>query len=430
MVDALPETQNRPFDKSLPTGEGLTFMMSSRDRSRKSTPLDSNNETDPATLRFWSNVNSSASGWSDRHVLRHLTLPVANTLFLNGSRSTLFEDVWRITFRSSGSVIDHLDRRSLKSYDVLLHCHPESFIRGGYAPLRALTTPRKVIRSMGNVLAEIEIDGQAAPASRELEKAVTDYLGANPARGPEPLLVYALIQPGATSSTATSDLNKDGSRRSSVLTRMWKDAILFKVTGGGGGWGKKQGLLSLETAVDFETHDNGLTFPDLDDVEDNDYLHQMKSQSIVPQDSTVQFLVYSTEQPTDPGSLLVQPHVSVDWQTIILGTAPNPDTQDQQSDGQSDEKSSVKFLQDRFGMISYGGAAIGTDETPAVNKADVPSLRGIRFMSSRTRLDVPNSRFVIKRKTGGKRIGERGQSEVPDVAKRTVEPSSGDSSAD
>ncbi|OAL28886.1 hypothetical protein AYO20_09366 [Fonsecaea nubica] len=354
---------------------------------------DNNSAT---TLKFCSSAEAS---FPDRaaHLapsVRHVALPVANTIFVNERRTTLFQDSWRMKLTESEEpTISYLGRKSLKSFQMNLPCPGDCFVDGGSAPLHALTKPRKVVRSMGNVLRQIEVDGEAVPASQELETAVSAYIKSNPTsmvRGP--LLVFGLIRsPGTPSFDADADANKD-TKESGSLKPLWQGAQLFKVSGGGGGWGKRQGLLSLESAVDFEIGDApSLVFPDLDS--DQGGFHELGSRSIVPVDSTVEFLVCSVDSApkasarTFPSKPALFPRQK-DGTTVVLGTAMDPDSQDYLAEDPDTTSTGVVFLPDYFGIVSYGGAALGTDSSISTGHKS----KAI----SRTRCDVPNARFIIR----------------------------------
>ncbi|OAP54863.1 hypothetical protein AYL99_11311 [Fonsecaea erecta] len=405
VVDALPVPPEIPGSSNgNPAGaEGVALFMSSENIDARSFPapmelLDDVDSNAIATVKFCSATEvSSPTRTSDPpSPVRHVTLPTANTVFVNGQRTTLFQDLWRLELSDSEEpAIRHFGRNNLKSFRLNLQCSGDSFVNGGSAPLQALTKPRKIIQSMGNVLRQIEVDDEAVPASRELEKAVSAYIKSNPAsttRGP--LLVFALIRSSRTSSSdAAADMSSE-TQGSGPLKSLWDGARLFKVSGGGGGWGKRQGLLSLEAAVDFETSEVGPSFalPNLDS--DQGDLQELDSRGIVPADSTVEFLVRTWEDNSrvsraKPASL----SPPSDSTTVVLGTATEPDSQDCQEDPNI-ANIGIVLLPDYFGMVSYGGAALGTD--CAMSSTQKPSA------TSRTRCDVPNTRFIIRGVGGGR----------------------------
>jgi hypothetical protein len=340
---------------------------------------------------------------SKRRVRRHIDLPVANTVFVNGQRSTLFEEHWAVQSDRSTSTppsVIYNGRHSLKHFQIPTGCGADGFL-GGHVPVEALTPERKVVRSMGNVLGEIEIDGRAVPASQELEKAVSNYLASHPEHAVSgPIAVYALIRRAGDSSVdeAQGSQQNTTNRGSEVDSAIWRGAKLYKVTGGGGGWGKRQGLLSLEPATDFESPADTMTFPDLDD--DFTIPSTMGSQNMIPEDSAVQFWVYSGDENAHRDSTAADPKQPPDPDrhlplTLLLGTASQPESR---THPQSPDGAGVEFLPDRFGMISYGGAALGFEETPASGERF--SQESEPFKSSRTRLDVPNSSYVLSSHRG------------------------------
>lgn len=391
VVDALPSGEPNANAGSPPplASEGLAILMSSAPPEDMSTyPISTTtDEADPVTLEFSSTSTTTTSG-HDCVVRRHITLPVANTIFVNGSRATLWEDSWAVTSGSSVQVA-HQSRQPLQNFRIDMGCcSPDDFLNHGSVPLQSLTAPRKVVRSMGNVLAQIEVDGKPVPASRELEKAVTEYttrtLPERAASGP--FQVFALVRPPGAVAT-------DGSDADSILAGLWHDAKLYKVTGGGGGWGKKQGLLSLDTAVDFGADEAATVgIPDFETTEN--LSHEIGAHGMIPRDGTVEFLLYSGDRVSETGShgsnsSLPAGLAQVSSTSFVLGTAPNPDTQESLDTTGREHLPAVAFYPNHFGMISYGGAALGSDEVAAT-----PRVRAPHF--SRTRLDVPDSFFVLR----------------------------------
>ncbi|ETI20572.1 hypothetical protein G647_08609 [Cladophialophora carrionii CBS 160.54] len=409
VIDALPVPAPVLARKDEPspglTGtEGLAVFLSSddgRSRSRYASPMAHGGEDGEAAtiLEFATAFSPSDLDAGDNQgtiTSRHVSLPVANTIFVNGQRSTLFEDGWGIKFGETDEVtVNYLGRKPLSSYHVDLGCHSDEIVKGGSSPLQQLTEPRKVIGSMGNVLAQIEVGTEAVPASRELEKAVQAFIERNPTSTAQgPLLVYALIRP--QSMTIPTKGSRDGQpyRPLSVLEALWRGAKLFKVSGGGGGWGKRQGLLSLEAAVNFEGRDSQSTagFPDLDD--DQSVAEALGSRGIIPPSSTVEFLVHSPSPArSDPQAQNYSPALSeTQTSTVVLGTGADPDTRDYVAMDNDSNGTGVRFVPHHFGMISYGGAAL-----TSISRAPLSHLAPIK--RTETRLDVPNTRFIL----GGER---------------------------
>lgn len=202
-----------------------------------------------------------------------LTVPLANTLFKNGRHSTLLLSRWK----SSGQTFK-INRAQIEKQNVLLGGLAEKKL---YHPIRScipsipLTPVRRIQDGLGNIVRTIDF-GQGGvknvgPASRELEQSVTEYL-AQEGRGSSTVNVWALIIPQDTSlarlarsmeAKGTLNTGVDVLRTQNPLSSINKrhyigelirrGAILCRVLSGGGGWGAKQGLLSLDPQTTYST---------------------------------------------------------------------------------------------------------------------------------------------------------------------------------
>ncbi|KAF2967214.1 hypothetical protein GQX73_g6379 [Xylaria multiplex] len=140
-----------------------------------------------------------------------ITLPLANTVFQNGRRSTLYASRWDIS--NEGSVA--LRTRDPKISQWIAAKGESVDHTSSAISLLPLTPPRKIVAGLGNIVRQVEVDGSATPASKELEA----------------------IMPGIFEERAQP--NHPG-------------------VSGGGGWGLKQGLLSIDPETSF-------SLPDQDD---------------------------------------------------------------------------------------------------------------------------------------------------------------------
>jgi hypothetical protein len=103
-------------------------------------------------------------------------------------------------------------------------------------PLKPLTKPRKIQEGMGNILRGLETPSEIlSGASRELETAVATYMDALPEDTPVPerVDVFARLTTQEPLATIPEMLLYPGAR-------------IHRVLSGGGGWGSKAGLLSLD----------------------------------------------------------------------------------------------------------------------------------------------------------------------------------------
>lgn len=147
-----------------------------------------------------------------------VTLPLANTIFQNGRQSTLLASRWQK--QASGSfTLSQLEERT--SQVILPLISGSDAFTNASVPLLPISTPRKIIAGLGNIVRQVEIDGQPSPASKELEANVPKLLDARARADPDfvpgPIGVWALVLPepvvesGILGSMPTvQDLNSEG----------------------------------------------------------------------------------------------------------------------------------------------------------------------------------------------------------------------------
>ncbi|MCJ1483186.1 hypothetical protein MMC06_003353 [Schaereria dolodes] len=172
-----------------------------------------------------------------------LDLPLTNTLFQNGRTSTLEAQRWAVTGILNSKPELSRTRRSVlpqQSLKIQRNCEQLSLAKLEI-PLFYITPPRIVADSMGNIIRSFRDDGNSrgtVSASEELERAVK-LETAEGEREACRIDVWALVIPREywiSQPRAMVQLNaviESGGR-------------LHRVLSGGGGWGNKQGLLSLE----------------------------------------------------------------------------------------------------------------------------------------------------------------------------------------
>lgn len=174
-------------------------------------------------------------------------VPLANTLFQNGKRFTMYKDFWEVKF----DYTHHEWAIERRSHEDGLGRREQSHLTIGAIqrsstkriPLTSLTMPRQVISAYGNVISRLSEESETKdgfPASSELETSVPAFIRHRNVQPGVQVQVFALVTP------------KD--RRSSAQLPpeacFWeRGSRLHRVTSGGGGWGQKAGLLSLDPAV-------------------------------------------------------------------------------------------------------------------------------------------------------------------------------------
>lgn len=219
-------------------------------------------ERDTMTIQQQSSISFNIRSVAPRHKMRKIQLPVANTLFLNGKTSTLMAQRWlqrpnKATERDAFQILEQqsLPEQVVNMTPVPLHERiPVHLLQ---TCLRRITSPEVVKASVGNIIQRLSsIDGSgASPASQQLEKAIHKSIrdGLMESHRPD---IWAFVTPQGLQSIdeVTRKALEEGCR-------------LHKVLSGGGGWGVKQGLLSLDPESQYgasleEVEDKSLpTFP-------------------------------------------------------------------------------------------------------------------------------------------------------------------------
>ena len=219
--------------------KSLTFVISSSEKSRKS-------------------ISTAEKGKRNLQTLTTITLPLANTIFQTGHLATLRQSEWRLSVDPPGWHREEA-AKELTSASITWPSHyPISMpITTNFLTIElvSLTVPRKIEASMGNIIRQLKEGSAPIPASRDLEESVTEYFQAQK-MPPRPLSVWALVSPAQSSKVchkeAAQRFIRDNWTRnfpctsSSIKSSLTKGARLHRVLSGGGGWGKKAGLLSLD----------------------------------------------------------------------------------------------------------------------------------------------------------------------------------------
>jgi hypothetical protein len=218
-----------------------------------------------------------------------ITLPLAQTLFSTGRTTTM--QFSHFAPATTDHRLQLKDRSELQSAGLSLPFTLEKYSDdagyqvSGRFRLTPLTSMRRVKSCLGNVVKTISAypsfgsgrykhsdlskearEAAIQPASQELEEAISAYFSKQNTT-PAPVDVYALILPFTGESFALRDDTKRSKAARMVLqfnrqtTKGFApmtidqairdlivlgDARLCKVLSGGGGWGEKKGLLSLD----------------------------------------------------------------------------------------------------------------------------------------------------------------------------------------
>ena len=176
-------------------------------------------------------------------------LRLANTTFTNGREHTLFGEIWAC----NEQYIPQQQSLELKGSLDLVKCLVRFVIGSVHSsfefPLYPVSQRRQVVSCMGNILRQLakSTDGQASgaiPASLELEGTLPRYISEHDIDD-QRVSVWALLEKSDHGVSAESDI------QARVKESLQAGGKLLRIMSGGGGWGKKQGLLSLDPETEF-----------------------------------------------------------------------------------------------------------------------------------------------------------------------------------
>ncbi|KAH6998400.1 hypothetical protein BKA56DRAFT_724840 [Ilyonectria sp. MPI-CAGE-AT-0026] len=312
----------------------------------------------------------------------HLTIPLANTTFLNHRTSTLLASRFDL---SQGS--PRLSERIEKTWQQITLPLEEQLQSvkdlGLWAPLVPLTHPRVVTESFGNIVRRVNLNNESTPASDELEPAVDElhsrksYLVKQSTMG-----VWAMIMPPVYSQSgagisspddpdpaSTFDENHSATELMSATSDRLQELYgqggrLYQILSGGGGWGAKKGLLSLDPQ---RTH-----FSLSEEEEMQRFIQAMDGGNFVPVGSKIQFFA-STETPAKPAS--------GSFSGIVFGTAGTTPTPVDEG-----PEAGPVVLSNIFGALSNEGVFVTSSDAAAET---TPGF------NNDWRLNVPHSRVFV-----------------------------------
>ncbi|KAG5945276.1 hypothetical protein E4U53_006741 [Claviceps sorghi] len=266
-------------------------------------------QPDPPVQKF---EKDSVAALTFKVGLSTQTLPLAQTTFLNSKTSTLLIGRYDLS-RGSPKLEQKIEKQWQHVYVQVDPSIRSVLDFDLWAPLSPVTRARKIAASFGNIVRGIKVDGQSVPASTELEDAINSIFERR--RTSEtttgPMGVWALVTPEYSPLSAwTAENAPDPSAilEGNAVTRDDVDSCAFyfqkqhqagsqfyQVLSGGGGWGPKKGLLSLDPR---ETY-----FALSEEEEMNKFVQTMSNSTFAPPGAHIQFFVpamASVETVTEP----------------------------------------------------------------------------------------------------------------------------------
>ena len=348
-----------------------------------------------------------------------IQIPLVNTVFHNGLPTTLLHD--RYSIDASSGLRTRIWARKLQHHTFSVPIRPPAdrmILASVSLPLVPLTLARPVAACMGNIIRLLRLDNgvdensaETILASQELEKAVSAYLAARN-MPPQTVTVWAFVTPGPTSDTSRGIFAKKYFQYSRLTPpeTFWKDgasawlghsvddlearlrngAKFCRIMSGGGGWGKKAGLLSLDPDTNYDSTTT-LEEPSFFDSLGLDSEHSSPLNEVARVGDYVQFFIVP---PTDnrlytDGEQTARQHRQDHWHSFDFGVIPSTvDTLRADEISSSNENASpvLRVYRNHFGALSEGGMAVETHEY----KRQEPD---VCLKSTQSKIDAPFSRF-------------------------------------
>lgn len=437
IVDRLPTT-----DDQIDGAEGMAYMLNQNAPPAKAVdqiPFQESAQR-PGSLTF---QMPRFKEETHRVATEKWQLPLSQTVFTTGLVSTMI--LREYTHGGANEPLGLTSERKLESQRLQLPpLSAPGSMRTVYLPLVPLTPFRKINYVMGNIIRKLSAqrtwglqadeggrsrliensqdDEQDVPASQGLEEAVSKYFEVLDLQ-PETVSVWALVIPKVADSPSIGNFLKKPDLRhmltadEAAITAAWESqtgasqkmsttlstatrymlhrgARLIKVLSGGGGWGKKAGLLSLDPDVQYSTRelrqDEGWQF-DFDAPDDGTgaAVETQKQQAlgqIVKEGESIMFLLAPKSQnlPSTYAEVRSQgKHVVPETaQRLDLSFGAIPSSIDNIArTPETDAAPAIQHYPNVFGMLSEGGMALDFMPTRAQH-------------SYKSKIDVPYSRIT------------------------------------
>ena len=337
-----------------------------------------------------------------------LSLPLANTLFQTGKTSTAFYSRWTFT---SGKATELLTVESKATRHVLQFSKQSSELHTPKAetidqvrdhgisqmPLSYLTPLRTVGQCMGNVITKLHEgdDASEVPASRELEQSVSQFLEAND-MPPQLVEVWALFIPKARYNSTNSSIANlqnclakmnptNQELLDNVAPLLFEGGQLRKVLSGGGGWGQKSGLLSVDPDDGFAAEEQplkkGLDEPLLPSfLQPQGKNPELEIKDVAKRGDSIVFFAGSVPPSHVTVSSETNGRQDIEQRLLELGALPStmdaiPEQASASDQYQAEE--SASHYPNRFGALSEGGLSF-------------------QYEGAKTKLDIPGTRYICK----------------------------------
>ena len=422
VVDGLPSPKQHPWTRahqrlgivenlSLQDGrEGIAVLMAESTQMAPDlfTTTGSTDKLEPAvsdqrgTVSFHLQLSNSARRTAARGIAPEkfasyeIGLPLANTVFRNGLTSTMFASRWVRSGSSMPLELRLVERRALRHQRILM---PVNAAPGNFngislqVPLERLTVPWIVASAMGNIVRQLYTDATASatmPASEGLEIAVGSFMERRKDSPTSPTFtVWALITPKERWHSEPT------AQDTTILGSLQSGSRLHRVLSGGGGYGKKMGLLALDPDTAYSSGSKLSAFGTGEDLyqEEKEALGQ-----VVKPGDEIQFFVNTpaTRAKAAEERRMGFEQAEIDFGTIpsTIDSIPSPSAETEKADGVL----AINYRTDLFGALSEQGLSLTIDSHSAESMEAFGAERLGRVVQ--TKMDVPFTRFRLRYYSG------------------------------
>ncbi|ROT35264.1 hypothetical protein SODALDRAFT_60086 [Sodiomyces alkalinus F11] len=344
------------------------------------------------------------------------TVPLSNTIFQNQQPFTLLASHWRKDGPGSPFSLTRMvtkQRQDVGCFDD----DTQGQFSSVSAPLVPITPPRGILAGLGNIVRQIDVDGSVTPASKELEVAVQRIYdgwddGAKGGRPSGPIGIWALVMPSEVAGSVSLPSFGDWpsplrlgvvdemllveqqrawlrSGESCLTGALSEGGRLYQVGNGGGGWGKKQGLLSLDPDTLFRNAgEDGLdefirSFRGGHDGEDASSGAATTNGGVVSRGSIIQFFVAGADETAANAAPTLETAEEYAGGRAVFGFSPRAGHVLDGSSAGEPPRPSWAIVPDLFGGVSSDCIYLST--TPRTLRGDGQGPR------MQTKINVPES---------------------------------------
>lgn len=399
------------------------YLPSYTDSQEMADPLDGS----PSTITLHKFLKFEDEHKTQSSYINTIQIPLANTIFHTGYSATMFSHQWK---KSKGMTDINLEKKTQLKH-LSIHWPDTLWDRRFVTlsiPLVPLTVPRCIEAGMGNIIRRVlGSDQKSMTASQELEETVPQYFSS---RGtpPHSMTVWALVIPQdiiLPVANKTTDLlakevpnsenaETDSPSLNSLFLALWRrnppgwndivwsavtqGARLHRVLSGGGGWGKKAGLLSLDPDMSYNklhqtSRDSALET--MGSSEGLSALYEVAKPGefiqffVSPSDGNAAWNARTEDIKAPPASTR---RWSLEFGTISSSIDSIPESSSQETVEPSNPR--ITVFRKHFGALSEGGMSIarycqskkiGSWDAVMRSKVDVPYSRfsAVRFKYTR-----------------------------------------------